>query len=69
MSHPKGHAPNQAIEVGGAADGRISNKDTSRVGVSEGHVSRHHLAAQHASSVTELLVAPVTALIELPQSC
>ena len=29
MSHPKGQAPNQAIEVGGAADGRISNEDTS----------------------------------------
>ena len=29
MGHPKGQAPNQAIEVGGAADGRISNEDTS----------------------------------------
>ncbi len=28
MSHPKGQAPNQAIEIGGAAGGRISNEDT-----------------------------------------
>ena len=28
MSHPRGQAPNQAIEVGGAAGGRISNEDT-----------------------------------------
>ncbi len=28
MGHPKGQARNQAIEIGGAAGGRISNADT-----------------------------------------